>query len=284
MDLDELIKKFNLVFTDTIKKRDLYRVDLDKTDANIDNSISLYDLVTSFNKLYNDFKKKYDKLEKFDFCKKQYPCRFFEFNFDGYYRVLELLIDGCNPEKFKGNDELELNLEEKDGKNESYATNGANSWDDDYYNEDIEIDNNLVKEYLDLFQEYNFLMELFYRLKEDIVFSDGTFSIVSKIRNGNTIDVMFGEDIDTLKLCIFASYFDQFNEIIITFKLGNDISIDLDNSRVTLNGNKIDINSEMCFDILKRIYLNSKYLEELRSDEREIKGEQKRKILKDNIQ
>ena len=126
-------------------------------------------------------------------------------------------------------------------------------------------------------------MELFYRLKEDIVFSDGTFTIVSKIRNGNTIDVMFSENIDTLKLCIFASYFDQFDEIIITFKLGNDISIDLDNSRVTLNGNKIDINSEICFDILKRIYLNSKYLEDLRSDEREIKGEQKRKILKDNI-
>lgn len=282
MDLEKLIKTFNLIFTNTSTVRDFCRVnyDRDKDTVNYENSISLYDLVFSFNKLYNAFKKKYDALDKFDFCKEQFPKWYSEFNSDGHYRDLEIFIDGCDPKRFKNHEYLELNLREIDGKNTSFVISEEhNPFDPNYYYSGIEIDDDIVKKYLDLFQEYNFLMELFYHLRQSTVFSDGTHSLFSSFNNYN---IMFGEEVDTFKFSVFASYFDMFNEVIITLKLGDELTIDLDNSRIALDEKKIDINSDMCFEILKRIYINGKYLEDYSSQKREEKGEQKRKILKSN--
>ena len=284
MNLEEMIKRVNLRFTNTVDKHAFSRVnfDLEKADVNLEGSISLYELVISFNKLYTDFKKKYDALEKFDFCKEQYPDSFSEIDFDdGHYRCLDFLVEGCDLKSFKQED-LYLTLREIDGKNSSFITTRGSSIDPNYLCEEIKINDELVKKYLDLFQEYNFLMELFYRLIESPVFSDGTHMLFSKIKNADDMDVMFGDDVDYLKLSVCTSYFDLFNIIDIYIKLGEELSIDLDKSAIELKGKKIDVNSEMCIELLKKIYINGEYLEELTSDSRKEKGAQKVKKLKGN--
>ena len=217
MDLSELIKRLNLVYTDTIKSRDFSRVnfDINKANVNYDNSISFYDLIYAFNKLYNSFKKKYDALEKFDFCKEQYPVWFSEFDIDEHYRVLELLVYGCDKKRFKHED-LELNLREIDGKNESYITNGVlNPTSPNYYYEDVELDNDMVKKYLDLFQEYNLLMKLFQRMYIEMIYGDGTHTMFTEIRSEKE---QFGAKLDTIKLFFGASFINVSYYITITLK------------------------------------------------------------------
>lgn len=287
MDLEKIIKIFNLIFTNTMKKKEFCRVDFDINEAtvNYDNSISLYELIFSFNKLYNAFKKKYAELEKFNFCRHQYPTYFGSLVVLGKPgRILNSTILVPISKKSKNYKVLELTLSDDDGKFSAYVKDREHEiWDPDCYLKDLNIDEDVIKKYLDLFQEYNFLMELFYRLRYETIFSDGTYSIVSSIMQRNVSNVMFTEDVDTFKFSIFASYFDTFNEIIITLKLGDELSIDLDNSKIKLGEKKIDINSEMCFDILKKIYVNSKYLEDFDIVDRGEKGEQKRKYLQDNV-
>ena len=138
MDLEELIKTLNLVYTDTVSSQTFRSVgfDIHKTKVKLNNCICFYDLIYSFNKLYNSFKEKYDALEKFDFCEEQYPHWFSEFDIDEHYRVLELIVDGCDPKRFP-EEELELNLREINGRNDSYITNGMrNISSQDYYYED----------------------------------------------------------------------------------------------------------------------------------------------------
>ena len=65
-ELDKFIKEINLIFTNTIQSIDFCRVgfDLEDQKINYENTINMYKLVSSFNKLYLPFKKEYDDLEK----------------------------------------------------------------------------------------------------------------------------------------------------------------------------------------------------------------------------
>lgn len=284
MKLEDLIKTVNLFFTKTMGRIEFYNIkgDLKKANVNYDSSISLYDLIKSFYKLYISFKQKYDALEKFDFCKKQDPVSFSELKYYGDFRDLDFIVEVHNPNDYNGYEELDLNLREIDGSNKAYVSNDKPCWGPDYYDKDVDIDNKLIKEYLDLFQEYNFLMELFYRLRECTIYVNGSYSLFSRIKQGSDY-VMFGEDIDNFKFIICKNYFDSHDEIIINVKLGEELSINLDDSWISLDGKVIKVNNEMGLDILKKVYINSQYLEDFDIDEREEKGEEKRKILKNNL-
>ena len=81
-ELDRFIKDVNLVFTNTISRIDFCRVDFDisSQEINYDNTINLYKLVSSFNRLYMSFKKKYDSLNKLKLSKDLKILRFDKFN------------------------------------------------------------------------------------------------------------------------------------------------------------------------------------------------------------
>ena len=279
MDLDKLIKTLNLVYTDTITSKDFCRVgfDINKTDVKYNNSINFYDLIYAFNKLYNSFKKKYDELEKFDFCEEQYPVWFSEFDIDEHYRVLELFVDGCDPNRFPYED-LELNLREVDGKNESYITNSIQylSSPDCYY-EDLELDDNILKKYLDLFGEYNLLMKLFQRLYNGMIFGNGTYTIFTEI---NSEKKQYGSKLNSIKLFFGAGYFNASYYITIVLKLGDTIEFDLDKCKIDLDDEIIPATNEVCSKILKSIFINGKYLVDNRDKEREQKGKESIKMLK----
>ena len=57
-ELDKYIKTCNLVFTDTLDRLAFCAIDFDfdKATVNYDGSISLLNIVSSFNKLYNFLK------------------------------------------------------------------------------------------------------------------------------------------------------------------------------------------------------------------------------------
>ena len=94
-ELDEYIRKCHLVFTNTVGRLDFCRFDfdIDKVKINYDNSISLFNLISSFNKLYLSFKKEYEELEKLNMGKYVSVLSFDTFYFDEeYYSVLSLYI------------------------------------------------------------------------------------------------------------------------------------------------------------------------------------------------
>ena len=79
-ELDEYIKKCNLVFTNTIDRKDFCNADFDANKAvvNYDESISLMNLVSSFNKLYTLFKKEYKELVKLNLGKSVHFLNYIE--------------------------------------------------------------------------------------------------------------------------------------------------------------------------------------------------------------
>ena len=65
-NIEEFIKTSNSIFTDTITREDICRVDYDyrKEIPILDNSISVFNLMKSFNNEYLNFKKEYEDIAK----------------------------------------------------------------------------------------------------------------------------------------------------------------------------------------------------------------------------
>ena len=256
--LDESIKLFNLAFTDTLLMGDFSRVDfdLDKEKVNYDNCVNLYDLVNKFNRLNLLFKKEYHKLDKLDLGKKVEVLDFNKsvINNDNY-RVLTMCIDKPT---ITNHSKTFLYLREVNGENSSFVTNGINRLDKDYYHEEINIDKEIVKKYLDLFEKYSLLLDLYDRFSNGLIFGDGTFSMYSKIEsdNNNILDQLDRFNIDIS----FSPFMSSGNHISLSVKMGDVISIDGKNSMIQLGDKILKGNKEIYLKILKSIYLHGKYL------------------------
>ena len=254
--LDKYIKECNLVFTDTIGRMDFCRVgfDVDKTEVNYDDSINLWQFVSSFNKLYLSFKKEYDELEKLNLGKSIEALHFRKFDSDNdKYRVLIAYIE--EPTITKHEDTV-LYLREINGEMKPFVTNDKNPFDKSYYCENVTLNNDVAKKYLDLFEKYSLLLETYKYLRNNQIFGDGTNYIFTSFDNYNSNLL---EGLNYIKLSIGSSYFDTEYFVEFLINLGENFGIDYDNCKMVLDCEKPTVDNASYDRVIKSVFLNKKY-------------------------
>ena len=193
-ELDKFIKEINLVFTNTIQAIDFCRVDFDleKQKVNYENAINMYKLVSSFNKLYLSFKKEYNDLEKLELGKDLQILNFNQFTIDKeHHRIIDIYI--TNPIICDHNYTI-LSICEKNNHIYSFISNRTNPFDKEFYKKDIQLDVNICKKYLDLFEKYQLLFETYNQFKNKFVYDDGINILCTKIE-GNFLKELTGFEI-----------------------------------------------------------------------------------------
>ena len=165
-DIKEFEHIFNLISTHTVEEAYEYQVikKVVKNPVNKKDSISLYYLVDSFNKMYNCFKKELSELPRLDFEGSfSYRCYVEgkERTSNKDFQFLALHIDGSSKKR------ANLIMQETEGVQECYRTDewgfmlgyGINKTQ-------VSIDESTVRKYLDFFQ--NKLFFVFERQRKKI--------------------------------------------------------------------------------------------------------------------
>lgn len=265
-EMDNYIKKCNLAFTNTCNRKDFfyYNFDIDKKEVNYDSSISLFELVSSFNKLYLEFKEEYDKLEKLDLGDNVELINFNKYSVnDSNYRVSKFYISGSH---LTTSSDTFLYLREINGKIKPFVTNDYHRSDKKYFYKDINLDREIAKKYLDLFEKYNSLLTIYDYLKYKRLFGDGSSSIFTVIDNHHS-NLLKG--LNTFRIIIGGDYVDTDFSFDLFVNLGKEFGLNKDKCKLFLDYKNTPINKDVFNEILNNLYINKEYLCD---DKDEIKG------------
>ena len=251
-NLDEIIKRFNLFFTNTVDRNNCDLNCVDDLEVNYDNCISLYDLIKRINEMHISFTKEYNELEKLDLGEDIEIVDYYAYP-DLSYRELLLFI--YNSKISDSYDDF-LHIIDDNGNVSSYISTGLNLFDKKEYVK-TNLDNEKLKKYIDLIEKYNLLFYLYYRFRNDLVFGDGTHIMHSEIKsvNDNILD-----GLDKLIIKLGFDYQSLGTNIDLVINLGNEFSINNNECKIDLYGTSIDLDNDCFTDLLKKIYINEKYL------------------------
>ena len=268
-DIKEFEHIFNLISTHTVEDAYEYHVikEVVKNLVNKKDSISLYYLVDSFNKMYNCFKKELSELPRLDFEGSfSYRCYVEgkERTSNKDFQFLVLHIDGSRKKR------ANLIMQETEGVQECYRTDewgfmlgyGINKTQ-------VSIDESTVRKYLDFFQKYEPFLKTYTDINNKLLFTNGTTTLESNI-NGNVM-----KDLTTFTLRV-ANYYPPSADLFeIPIALGNDIKIDYDHSKAIYNSNPVENKKEVIDELLKNLYV-------FREDISQLYGERKESIFLNN--
>lgn len=266
-ELELFIKRINLFFTNTVSINDVSKVpgiDYENTDINYENTISLYNLVKSFNELYLKFKKEYDNIEKFELGEYVEIIEYANYrsSFDDKdYRHLIFYIENptiCN-HKY-----TYLYFFDKNKEPSALITSNTtrNSYEEGYYREAINLDLNKVSKYLDLFSKYQVLLDTYNYLKNQFIFGDSSNILCSHIDG----DLLKG--LESIKLTLGSLDFFSEDSIVLYINLGENFGIDYKKSSVILNNNIINFENKDIDKIVNDTYISKKYLKNKRESDK----------------
>ena len=270
--LDKAIKEFNLIYTDTVKPSNMCRTDYHfrNQEVDLENSISLRDVRDTILGTHKQMLDDYGKLEKLDFG-------------DDYE-----VLDYIRPSKSKSVRELKMALDspsliedeenfvyfvDNEGKLESFVTNGYYPLDDKFKMTELNISDEQIKEYLDLFGKYKPLIDFFNYYKTYMIFGDGRYKLYSTI---NTTKNRFNSPIRNLEL---YGHLDQYLSSGDTFTInthGNG-KIDLERSSLTIEDENMKLSAKEYNEFLESIYVNKKHLNQTLSS---LTGDNFEKVLR----
>ena len=272
--INSWFKRVNLLLTNTCSKDDFKEkgFDINSIEVTTDNSISLYDLLASFNKMYLAFQKEYRSLKKLPFGESIQIGDFCKFgNVEEESRLLPIYVDSPT---FTNHDKTVLYIYEEKGIVSSFAANLPDEITN--YHEDVNFDSSDLKGYLDLFEKYALLFRLFKILKFNYLYTDGTnilFSMISK-----ESDDLFDE-LDSITLRISTLYWmSPENELYIEFNLGKTSGIDYRHSHIKIEDESLKVGMDQYNSILRSIYINGSYLTLAKDEQEEIIKRMKKSI------
>lgn len=247
MDFERYTKILNAVFTDTYTRLELLEINLDEKEVNYEDSISLFNLISSFNELYKSFKKEYAELEKLPLGKSVEALTFDKFTFNNNnYRLLTMYID---EPLITSHPDTILYLREINGKIMPFVTNDLNTFDKNYYNDDIELNIVISKKYLDLFEKYDQLLKMYNYFKNQAVFGDGSNTIVTEVK-GDLLE----------ELHEFKISFGTFGEITkLAINLGDNFGLSYDECHFIVYDKEEMIQNTDYDYLLNNVYLNKRY-------------------------
>lgn len=282
--LEKSLKIFSLVFSETVDSHSVYDK-VDTLDVNTESCISLYDLLYAFNKMYRAFKKEYNELEKPDIGKLYDFVSFDRYDdMEGfraltgdnqYKRSLLLYVD--NSKLYNGRD-IDMTIVEHG--DEIFAN--LFPCDDPLKIKHVILDKELYTKYLDFFEKYSLLLEIFSYIRCSTIYGDGCYSLF--INLNETSIPRFNTDIKSIKVHFGSTFFmSPGDHITIMLKPDEELHVDLENSRILIDDEEIDATEEDYFKCLKSVYVKGKRLEDSLRQKGESKAEAKVKMLKSNL-
>lgn len=252
-ELEKCIKRLNLIFTNTTNKMGIFNddFDLEKESVNYNKTISLYDLVDIFNRLYLSFKKEYQQLDKLELGEGIEVKQFIKKSDENYRHLL------INISKSVKEPTL-IYFTECNNEIKSYITNAVNPSDKKYYSQEVSLNKKNVKDYLELFEKYELLLYLYHHFQYGMIISDGTHTLSTKINSENNI---FS---DNLKNFIISASINNYKKpsdfIKLSVNLGDSFGINYFDCKLVLSDEEINITDEGYLKILKSIFINDRYL------------------------
>ena len=246
-NIDIFIKEMSLIFTNTLTSDDFCCIgfNLDEQIINYDNTISLYNLINNFNASYLNFKKEYDNLN----INLAGHIEFERYYKKDNYRCLSLYLRKPTMTDYE---KTMLYIRQDEEKLISYITN--NNFGKNYYYKIIEINDSKIIELLDLFEKYEYLLNLYNYLKNRLVFGDSINVLLTKIE-GNIF-----KNITNFKLFLGQLYFNYSNNIDIDIKLEKELKIKSNKAEAEFKSNNYPISDEEVNKVLTKTYINKKYL------------------------
>jgi hypothetical protein len=259
MSLEEYFEQLNLYTTLNVKDIEewlnvVYFSDNKRIDYS--SSISLYNLVKRFNDLYLAFTDDYKELHKVKFGEDVILLDFFVYN-DSLKKSKER---GCSlyiekPVGLEEYDSAVMYVKDVDNNISSYIVAGE---DEDIlgkysYKKELKKGYGDMTSYLDFLEKYEVFFKSYRKFDDDVLFRNDFISITTKIiGNLNSEEVLFVVDLVTKDIVNYN------NEISIVFKLGNDLQILYDISKLNLDSNKMNY-KELIDRFVSNIYVNKKY-------------------------
>ena len=255
-DLEKIVKECILILTNTLSENDFYCVDfagVENIQLNIQDSTKLIDLIESFNKLYISFKKEYDNLEKIKLGENVQVLSFKKF-YHSYEKqnCRDVILNVYKP-TFTNHDFTTLFLREADGEIKPFFSNCINPCDKNYYKENVTIDKEFAKRYLDLFEKYELLIKAVNLLGHWEIFGDGLNYLAVEIDNRNK-NLLNG--LNKLKIILGHHLYN----IHIVINLGENFGIDYNNCKITYKEKEKE-NNPTDFDyVLNNLWINKQYV------------------------
>lgn len=261
MDLTDFIYDFNLSTTGTVK--DIYEwcqiVNSGrKGEIDYKNSVSLYDIVDYFNTAYLAYRLEKDELKKV-LSSLGEKIKY------GYHSVSEdfsvLVLDVVHPYvRVLDAKRAIISFVSKDDELYVRADNGRNWYDKKYKSKHVDIDQSSVRNCLNIVSRHDLFLESYAELKDKFVFGNGTTVMFSKI-DGDIID-----ELSTFTISFGNSYMNTHDFIEIKIKLGDEVVILYDESKVEISSKEIkedDEKKRIIDELLRSIYINSDNLSNL---------------------
>ncbi len=266
MNIKDFEYRFNLASTHTAKDIQEWCDILNsgkEQPLKTENIISLYDFISSFNNVYNNFKKDLLSLPEYYFGKKlSLVCYDETYKDNKHNESLMLYIDEPNKNLVDAEDTF-LQVWVEDDKYETYVTNYISPIDKNFYYNAVNIDKEILRKYIDFFKKYNSFIDTWKRISTSFIFGNGT-SVMFLETNG---DIM--EELKRITL-LFGNYFlDNSEDFEISILFGEDITVDYDNSKIECLELEENNKSEIINHLLKNIYLHRKDLSTLYENKEE---------------
>ena len=140
---------------------------------------------------------------------------------------------------------------------EKESIDDINPIDMEYYRDGIQMDSVRIKQYLDLFEKYSLLLDLYNYFKEGFAYADGSNEMLIKIKS---IDNSMFDSVQ--KFLVNLVNVDMGDYIKICMNTADYLNIDINDSKTEIaNSIIVDINEKDYLNILKNVYINGKYLE-----------------------
>ena len=256
-ELNQFIYDYNLVTTNLIyDKRNIYKNNVEiKPDYT--NSTKLIDIVTKFNEQYQNFKKDFEKLPKLNLAKK---IKYREFSNDNDNKLLILDLYNTNDGLYNENEWIALQLFFLN--NELFANLFNEQYHDNAYQERININPKIIKNYVEMFDKHEEFLNTYEKLCNAFLFGNGTTLLFSNID---------GELLNGLKNFTFSfgnAYMNGSEYIKVTFKLGEKLEIiNYELKFDTFNENYKEHEQEIINYLLNNIYINNNKLPKLETKE-----------------
>ena len=249
--IKRFIYEFNLVSTDTVGDRYEWANILNNNiDMEIDykNSISLYHLVDSFNKLYLRFKEDQCGLTNLKIKGDMHIVRYYS-NENGDYERLVYFLDNYNDKMFIDGEGI-LYIERDNDIYKCYLTNTLFSYEEGFLKKELLLSDRSMKKYLEFGSKYDVLIDGYNYFKNRQIFGNGTSLVFTKV-NGDLLN-----GCNTFEISLCNVYMNSEDYINIVFKLGDNLEIDYDSSIVELGNNLYDDRTMVINEVVKNIFIN----------------------------
>ena len=260
MNIKDFEYRFNLASTHTAKDIQEWCDILSsgkERPLEMKNTISLYDFVSSFNKMYSNFKKDLASLKDYRFGE-NISLAYYGETYEENKRNALLMLYIDEPDKKLVDDENTfLQIWAKDNEYEAYVTNNINPLDKNSYYNKVNIDKEVMKKYLDFFKKYSSFIEAWENIRTLSIFGNGT-SMMFLQADG---DIM--NELNKITLTFGNYYMNDAETFEIPVLLGDNITIDYDGSVIRDSELEESNKTEIVDDLLKNIYVHNKNISKI---------------------